>query len=188
MLTKIKTCSTIVLLLCASVFFLVLSTAVTKVRDDVHTTAVSIQRTAASTQSTMADTRRVLEIAGGTLNIARDTMRDEQKKFKAETDALLQTTRNIDVLVAQATVTLQSVPPLMTTSQETIAKMGATMDGINQVVDGPVMSTMQHVDGVTADVQTEVHRLVFPPPRKWYQKYIVDPLKIAGHLLTYSIK
>jgi len=177
-----------VLLFCVSVLCLVIAKAVTKIQGDIHSTAISLQRTAASTQSTMADTRRVLQIAGGTLNIARDTMRDEQKNFKAESDAVLQTTRNIDALVAQATVTLQSVPPLMASSQETMQKMGAVMDGVNQVITGPVQSTMKHVDGVTADVQTEVHKLVYPAPRKWYQKYIIDPITIAGHLLTYSIK
>jgi hypothetical protein len=38
-----------------------------------------------------------------------------------------------------------------------------------------------------ADVAHEVHQLVYPPPRKWYQKYIVDPMKIAAHLITISI-
>lgn len=195
MLTKVKTLTTITVLCAVSFLCFRLAVEAHRITGDIHTTAISIQRTAASTQTTMADARRLLQIAGGTLNVARDTMRDEQKNVKAEADAVLLTTDNINNLViqlsqtaAKADETLSSVPPLMSTANETIAKMGATMDGVNQVITGPVQSTMKHVDGATADVQTEIHRFVYPPPRPWWEKYIIDPAKIAGHVLTYSVK
>ena len=40
----------------------------------------------------------------------------------------------------------------------------------------------------TADVAHEIHKLVYPPPRKWYQKYFLDPLRTAAHLLTIPIR
>ena len=155
--------------------------------------------TLAKVDATITDARRVLLIAGGTLNIARDTMRDQQKTVKAESQAILDTTRNVNAAVRhidansatafnQLGVSLQGLTPVMAAATETLTKTGKTVDSLNAVVNGPVMGTLTNVQGVTADVQTEVHRFVYPPPRKWYQKYIIDPAKIAGHLLTYSVK
>jgi hypothetical protein len=44
-----------------------------------------------------------------------------------------------------------------------------------------------NINQTTADLSHEVHKLVYPPPRKWYQKFITDPLKVASHVLTWSL-
>lgn len=53
---------------------------------------------------------------------------------------------------------------------------------------GNLQSTSFEIAGTTADVHTEIHKFVFPPPRKWYEKYILDPLKFGAKMLTVPLR
>ena len=70
-----------------------------------------------------------------------------------------------------------------------IDRTGLTMRHLDEALlrDDPVLnSLLRHSDDIavnvsqgTADVQHEIHKLVYPPPRKWWQKWITDPVKIG---------
>jgi len=57
---------------------------------------------------------------------------------------------------------------------------------IDEIV-GNLQTTTFEFAGTTTDVHTELHKFVYPPPRKWWQKYGTDPLKFAAHLITIPI-
>jgi hypothetical protein len=69
-------------------------------------------------------------------------------------------------------------------------------DGLHDRIDDPridsilgnVQSTTFELAGTTADIHTEIHKFVYPPPRKWYEKFILDPLKLGAKMLTIPLR
>jgi hypothetical protein len=48
--------------------------------------------------------------------------------------------------------------------------------------------TSESLSEMMADTAHEVHKFVYPPPRKWWQRYFTDPGKVAARLITIPIR
>lgn len=147
----------------------------------------------------------VLRTANGAINNARDILRDEKASIKEANDQTIETMDNLDKLVQSLDVsqkeiatnvadtlktiqaTTASVAPVMNQAQRDLADLEPVIEQTRVTMQNTA-DTMAHVSGVTADVQAEVHKLVYPPPQKWYQKYILSPMKIGLKLFTIPIK
>jgi hypothetical protein len=90
--------------------------------------------------------------------------------------------------------------------QDTVRKMGLSADSMTtagdtlnvRFTDPHWADTLAHLDETstrlaeiggnvsraTSDAEHEIHKFVYPPPRPWYDKYIIDPLKMGMRMLT----
>jgi hypothetical protein len=126
---------------------------------------------------------------------------------KLSVDFLSRTDRNINdqLLPAAAlllTTTADSEQQLTASADITLGNLGHSADVFTMRLNDSRLDEMVtnwnetslHVVGMTAnaelvtdDAEHEVHKLVYPPPRKWWQKWITDPVKTAAHLITIPI-
>lgn len=85
--------------------------------------------------------------------------------------------------------------------QDTIARLGDSADGITgaaktldtQLSDPQIPQLIGHFNTIsgnladtTGDVQHEIHKFVYPPPRKWWQKYITDPANELREMFKFT--
>lgn len=161
---------------------------------DSHILAQHIENTVSSggaqLTSTLTDLHRTILIAGGVLNITRDIERDNRKDLQAINAQTLQTLVNFDASQKQASRAIQDTSAaLLPVMDQTRRDLAALEPAIGQMTpllqQGTGIAT--NLNKTTADVQFEAHKLIFPPPRPWYDKYIFDPLRIAAHVVTYSV-
>lgn len=194
------------------IFFLRLSSDMKQITASTLKTEAAIQTTLAplpatlqQTTAAMTDLDRTIQIAGGTLNIARDTLKKEQSTLEAANTATVKSMTDLDMLVinldgsqkdvvkgvaqtlAAVQATTSSVIPVMEQTRANLATLQPAIVEVNALLKNTT-STMSHVDGATADIQTEIHKFVYPPPRPWYDKYIVDPIKLGARMLTIPLR
>ena len=133
------------------------------------------------------DLTRVIQLAGGVLNVTRDIERDNRKDIQAANEKTLATLGHVDDLIVSfnqsqrdASMAIQrtsaAVIPVMT---QTATDLKALEPAIQQ---GTAIAS--NLNGATADVAQEIHKFVYPPPRKWWQRWVTDPAKVAAHLIT----
>ena len=145
----------------------------------------------------LTDIGRDAQIAGGVLNVTRQIERDNRKDIQAANAQTLTTLQHVDGLVVsfdasqkQASRAIQDTSAaLLPVMDQTRRDLAALEPAIGQMT--PLLQQSTEIAGnlnkTTADVEAEVHKLVFPPPRKWWQKWFLDPLKTAAHLITIPI-
>jgi hypothetical protein len=113
----------------------------------------------------------------------------------------------LDTIVTDSDNALKALT--LDTHDELLAMQGATeavhsatdsltldFDDLHSRIDDPridsilgnVQSTTFELAGTTADIHTEIHKFVYPPPRKWWQTWIVDPVKIGAKMLTIPLR
>jgi hypothetical protein len=119
---------------------------------------------------------------------------------KLSVDFVQRTDHNInDQLLPAAslllTTTADNEQTLTVAANATLDAGSASLDTLRTRLNDPrideilgnIQSTTYEFAGTSADFHYEVHKLVFPPPRKWYQKWLLDPLKFAAHVVTIPI-
>ena len=168
---------------------------------DAHSLSQGIEYTVsmggAQLTSTLTDIRRTVEIAGGVLNVTRQIERDNRKDIQAANAQTLTTLQHVDGLVVsfdasqkQASRAIQDTSAaLLPVMDQTRRDLAALEPAIGQIT--PLLQQSTEIAGnlnkTTADVQFEAHKLIFPPPRPWWDRYIFDPLRIAAHVVTFSV-
>jgi len=166
--------------------------------DDLDKAVNNLDKTVSTLDATIVDVRRTVLIAGGTLNIVRDTMRDEKESAEAAVESSHALVKNSTILVNTANASLLSltesvnkalgpVPPLLDQTRENLLLLEATEEQLTPLAKN-TSDTMEHVSGITADTQYEIHKFVYPPPQPWYDKYIINPAKIIFHMLTIPLR
>lgn len=187
----------VVALIAIAIFFIVLTLSVNAVSRELvgaigaaHHAADSTEAAAASIEPAIVDLRRSLEIAGGTLNLARDTMRDERSTIRAANEQTIATMQNVDRLVAgaadsqrdvatRAATALASVEPVMRQTQADLAALEPVISAAKPVLDSTA-ATMANADRISADLATITDGAV--QPRPWYKRwagYLWMPVKLA---------
>ena len=148
--------------------------------------------------ATVTDLDRTIQIAGGAINEARRIERDNRAQIAAVNQQTLTTLEHVDALVVNFDSTQRQAGTAITaTSASLVPVIQQTHDDLKELQ--PAIAQMQplllrltdtaaNVSNATADVEHEIHKLVYPPPRKWYQKYFLDPLKTAAHLITIPVR
>lgn len=164
----------------------------------------SVQQTLGSTQVVLGHidedattARTVLRTANGAINNARDILRDEKASIKEANDQTIETMDNLDKLVKSLDVSqkeiVENVADTLKTVQTTTSSVVPVMNQAQKDLASlePVIEetriAMDNVSKTSTDVQTEVHKLVYPPPAPWYKKYIFSPAKILMHMVTVPI-
>lgn len=132
--------------------------------------------------STLTDIRRTVEIAGGVLNITRQIERDNRKDIKAVNAQTLTTMVNLDASQKQITrsivdTTAAMLPIFIQTTRD--------LDALYPLIQSSA-GIATNLNGTTADVEHEVHKLVYPPPRHWYQRYFLDPLNDLRKMFEFT--
>ncbi len=147
----------------------------------------------------ITDLGRTVKIAGGVLNETRDIERDNRADIAKMNSRTLTTLGHVDNLVqsfdrTQKSAGLaieQTTAALVPVIQQTQKDVADLEPAIQQVTPLLMRSTdiAVNLSNATADVQHEIHKLVYPPPRKWWQKWITDPAKdlIQMFKLTHSV-
>jgi hypothetical protein len=142
----------------------------------------------------LIDVRRDIQIAGGVLNQTRDIERDNRVDLKAANTKTLATLAHVDDLIISldasqrqaASAIAQTSAALLPVMQQTQQDLAELQPAIQRLP--PLLQRSTEIAGnlsdATSDVQHEIHKMVYPPPRKWYQKYFLDPIKIGLHLVT----
>lgn len=120
-----------------------------------------LRKTGLDSDKTVKATRIVIDRAGLLLDHA-----DKQLTGK-------------DGALEQATASLRSLNVDLAALKPSIDRMPQLMDKTTGIAG--------NLDSSTADIATEIHRFVYPPPRKWYQKYVEDPLKMGLRIITISL-
>jgi DNA repair ATPase RecN len=183
-------------------FFVVLSLAVVCLTWDIHTQIVpqvvtSIEQVTKDaddlkvmTNAAIFQAEEVLHHTDELLAVERTAQREQLTKTDKVLDQLADTLANIDRNTAAS---LQSIPPLLDQTKQTLqgtvtlqAQLEKNLKDL-EPAEREVSDIAVNLSNTTADVQHEVHKLVYPPPRKWYQKYLLDPLKIGLHLITIPV-
>lgn len=171
------------------------------VQTQVQTEVPRLNQTLNNVDATVTDLRRTIEIAGGTLNIARDTLKKSQQtnlatlqsiqQLVAQGQPVLKQTQDT-MLSAQHTMeetqkTIADIQPVLKETQSTLSQLGIVTQKLQPAADS-LSGTMAHIDGITQDAQTEIHKFVYPPPQPWYDKYIINPVKLGMRMLTIPLR
>jgi hypothetical protein len=145
----------------------------------------------------LTDIGRDAQLAGGVLNVTRQIELDNRADIKAANTQTLTTLGHVDELVVsfdasqkQASRAIQDTSAaLLPVMDQTRRDLAALEPAIGQMTPLLQQTTevASNVRNTTAALDHEVNKLVYPPPRKWYQKFLLDPLKTAAHLITIPI-
>lgn len=192
------------LIFCATsigIFFIHLDSSTKKITASIQQTATTVQQTTKDvdeyTTSTLNDMQGVLEVAGDTLNEIQMTVKNEQKSIQEANKETISTMQNLNTLILhldanQDQVTLSLQQTLKSVQETTAATVPVVQQAQKDLADlEPILaqanSTMTNVAASTEDIKTEIHKFVYPPPQKWYQKYLLSPLKLGLHMLTVPV-
>ena len=93
---------------------------------------------------------------------------------------------DLDVTLHQTTQTIQDLQPLAAQLTATTKSLQDTIQ-LTQPILKNSNDILGHVNGISADAQTEVHNLVYPPPKPWYEK-VWGVTKLALRMLTIPLK
>lgn len=198
-MTYLKT----LLSLCACFLMVSAGVLLLQLRSDAVHIAASIQQTLSSAQATLGHidedaktANSVLRTANGAINNARDILRDEKASIKQANDQTIETMDNLNKLVQNldasqkqvvanvadtlkaVQTTTSSVAPVMQQAQKDLAAL--------EPIIAQSQVAMDNVNKTTTDVAAEVHKFVYPPPQKWWQK-VWGPMKLIMHMVTVPI-
>lgn len=147
-----------------------------------------------SADASLRTLNKTLRTTNDAINQARDIERDNRadiKEINAQTVMSLEKFNallvSVDASQKQAAGAIaQSSAALAPVMLQAETDLRELQPAIQQITPLLMRSTdiAVNLSNTTADVEREVHSLVYPPPRKWWQRYIVDPLKIGMHLVT----
>jgi len=186
------------MLIAIAIFFIVLTLFVNSISrellsaiESVHRTAEATTAAAAELQPTIVDLRRTILIAGGTLNLARDTLRNEQKTIRAANEKTIETMKNVDELLAgadqsqrsiaaHADATLAALDPVMIQMRADLAALEPVITAAKPLLDNSA-ATMANANRISADLAKVTDDAVKPKP--WYKRiagYIWAPVKLAA--------
>jgi hypothetical protein len=98
--------------------------------------------------------------------------------------SLDQTQKQAGVSIAETSAALV---PVMQQTREDLAQLEPAIRQVTPLLERTTDIAV-NVSNATADVEHEIHKFVYPPPRKWYQKWLLDPLKTAAHLVTIPVR
>ena len=196
--------------------FICLGIAILRISSDVNKISTSTQQTLAQVQASLQgiqkDVDNIQVMANATLFQAEEvlhhsdiliaTENQAQKQQLARVNGVLDqlqvTVKNVDdsqkVITASATKALDTLPGVTKQLQATLVSTQANLDDLqvtvkqSQVLMKNSSDTMEHVSGITADMQTEVHKFVYPPPSPWYQRYVLGPIKLGIRMVTIPIR
>ena len=190
------------------VLFLNLSIETKTITASLLQTSATIQKTTKDVDeyatATMNSVQGVMEVTSGTLNDIDTTVENEQTSIKQANQSTVKAMQDLDILVqnadaSQKTViaavqqtltsvqkTTESAIPVMDQTQKDLASLQPVIVQAQEMVKQST-DTMAHISASTADIETEIHRFVFPPPQPWYKKYIWNPVKMASHVLTVPV-
>jgi hypothetical protein len=168
--------------------------AVREARANIASTSLYVQKALTHVDATVTDLDRTVQIAGGAIGEARKIERDNRGELAAVNRATLATLQHVDGLVVsfdtsqhQASMAIQQTSAaLVPVIAQTEVDLRELRPAIAQMTPLLQQSTAvaANLNDATADVEHEIHKLVYPPPRKWWQRYLLDPLKTAAHLVT----
>jgi len=163
-----------------------------KITASVQTTLLASQTTMKDADYAVADLRRTLEITGGTLNLARQTLRNEQTSLQQANAQTIATMKGIDDLVQKSnglvahvdTSQAQVFADVHTTMQKTqlvIDTTNQTVLDIDKQVDNPdIAATLGHLNIAISNVQDTT--LQFDSIAKFYEKRLTSPKGFATTL------
>jgi 50S ribosomal subunit-associated GTPase HflX len=92
---------------------------------------------------------------------------------------------NVNQTLTGVQSTVASVTPVMVQTQKDLADLEPVI-AQTQALMVQATDTTTNISKTTADIATEIHKYVYPPPQKWYQK-IWGPIKLGIHMLTVPI-
>ena len=146
----------------------------------VQSTAIAANRAISNIDAAASDLRRTILIAGGTLNIARDTLRDERENIRKANEATVSTMQNASRVLETANATLQSIPPVMVATQRDLAALEPVIQQAQPVLKNTA-DTMANATRITGDLAKIADDATAPKP--WYKKafgYLWAPIKLAA--------
>jgi hypothetical protein len=174
-----------------------IETEITKTLTIIQTDLNAIHGSAKQINGMITDIDRTVQIAGGVLNITRQIERDNRTDLQASNTQTLSTLKHVDGLVVsfdasqkQAAQSIEQTTaaliPVMWQTQRDLAALEPSIQQSTPLL-AQATAVTSNANKITADMATEIHKFVYPPPRKWYQKYIFDPVKTMIHLITIPI-
>jgi hypothetical protein len=148
--------------------------------------------------ATVTDLDRTVQIAGGAINEARRIERDNRAQIAQVNQQTLATLQHVDALVVsfdqsqqQASTAISNssaaLVPVMARAAEDLKEMQPVIHAVQPLLMRTT-DVAANLSNATADVEHEIHKLVYPQPRKWYQKYFLDPIRTAAHLVTIPVR
>ena len=167
-------------------------------RESLAVTSQNTQSVLLHMENTVRDFDRTVQIAGGAINTARQIERDNRLEIAAVNRETLDTLKNVNGLVvsldatqkqagASIAETSAALAPVIEQSARDLAELQPAIHQVTPLLERTT-DVAANLSNATADVQHEIHKLVYPPPRKWYQKWFLDPLRTAAHLFTIPIR
>ena len=184
------------------------SSAATKVATSTTQTLTSVQSSVATIQK---DVDNIQVMANTTLFQAEEvlhhtdvyiaTAQSAQKHQLQQLDELIAKTSstveglnesqravsdNLNATLQQTTKTVQDLQPLVGQLTNTTKSLQETVE-LTQPILKNSNEILSHVNGISADAQTEVHNLVYPQPKPWYAK-VWGVTKLALRMLTIPLK
>jgi uncharacterized membrane protein len=180
-----------------------LSVDSSKITASVQATLVSVKTTADNLQATITDINRTIQSVDGVVHIVRVDLKEEHDTLVATNRETLQAMNDLDTLVKNLDISqkevvvstnqvlravqgsTEAVSPVLQQTQKDLADLEPVI-AQTQVLMKNSSDTMGNVSASTADIAHEIHKYVYPPTQKWYQK-IWGPLKLALHMITVPI-
>lgn len=167
-------------------------------RQALTATSARAQQSIVHLDATITDLDRLAQIAGGALNEARQIERDNRKEIAAVNRQTLRTLQNAAALIDAVNLTQRqagssiadmsaALVPVIKQTQQDLADLKPAIEQMTPLLQQGT-AIAGNLNASTADVEHEIHKLVYPPPRKWYQKYFLDPLRAAAHLVTIPVR
>lgn len=132
--------------------------------------------------ATLTDVRRTVLIAGGVLNVTRQIERDNRDEIHQVNVQTLAGIKQASELMAQVGQNVNEV------SAALLPMFRSTTRVMDQLYPLTVQATgiATHANNISGDVDHEVHKFVYPPPRKWWQKFITDPLNDLRKMFEFT--
>jgi hypothetical protein len=151
-----------------------------------------------SLSTILLELNETIRTANDTINQARDIERDNRKEIRtidAHTLAVIehmdQVTQDFDATQKQAgdsiAETSAALVPVIRQAHDDLADLQPTIKQLLPLAQ-QTTAIAANVNSSTADIQHEIHALVYPPPRKWYQKYFLDPVRIVAKMVTIPVR
>lgn len=163
---------------------------------EVEETAIALQTrlVIGHLNATLTDLDRTVQIAGGAINEARQIERDNRKEIGQVNQQTVATLQHLDALIVSIDATQKTagesiastssaIGPVMEQTRKDLADLEPAIQQVDPLLLR-LTDVAVNLSNSTADVAHEIHKFVYPPPRKWYQKYILDPTKFVAHMLT----
>ena len=163
---------------------------------------IELQKTAgavlAHMDATVTDLDRTVQIAGGAIGEARKIERDNRSEIAAVNHQTVLTMQHVNELIqsidasqkqaaSSIAQTSGSMVPVIQQAQRDLADLQPAIQQVTPLLQRTTDIAV-NLSNTTADVQHEIHKFVYPPPRKWYQKYFLDPAKTLAHLVTIPVR